>query len=113
MVLPQNEVIPRCARNPCNEGFVQYRGKCYRLNSAGPCEPVKLNPYIGVNEVTLEVECIHQGHLPTPPVPQADPNNPFPSRIDPDEAFKFPLKVCYIGGRRATKNECTAASAAE
>lgn len=114
LVLPPNEVIPKCARNPCNEGWVQFRGKCYQLNSLGPCQPVALNPYIGVNEVTLAVECINQNHLPAPPIP-VDPNAQRVGEEDeekPQEAFKFPIDACFIGGRRSNQMICKDAAEA-
>lgn len=66
LTLPVGQNIPECARNPCQrDGYVNFRGNCYLINKAGPCELSELSFVVGVNVTTLAVSCIAQNELTT------------------------------------------------
>ncbi|XP_033347698.1 uncharacterized protein LOC117232459 [Bombus vosnesenskii] len=86
VVLPKDEVIPKCVKNPCLEdGLVQYNNTCYPLRTTGgPCAP---NGVIGVNETTFDLECMSTDIAPF-------------IIIDP------PLRKCPVGSRRNVLGIC-------
>ncbi|XP_011314732.1 uncharacterized protein [Fopius arisanus] len=54
-ILWKNEVIPRCASNPCLlDGSVWFRGGCHHLNSRGPCQ----SGVVRVNYDTYQLDCL-------------------------------------------------------
>lgn len=58
VMLPKNEVIPKCIKNPClQDGLVQYNNTCYSLITNEYCG---LNEIIAVNKITFELECISE-----------------------------------------------------
>lgn len=58
LILPKNDVIPKCVASPCdNENFVHFGGKCHELDKPGPCPVPELENVVGVNETTLEIIC--------------------------------------------------------
>lgn len=84
VVLPKNEIIAKCIRNPClQDGIVQYNNTCYFLRTTdGPCAP---NKVIDVNTITFELECI--------------------SEIEPFIIIEIP-KQCPVGSRRDILGIC-------
>lgn len=63
LIMPKPEYMPKCKRNPCNEGSALYNGQCYKLNAeGGPCKPVvEAGGIFDINPATLEADCI-DGH---------------------------------------------------
>ncbi|XP_057337621.1 uncharacterized protein LOC130675788 [Microplitis mediator] len=63
VVLPSDDVVPKCKVNPCGEdGLVNYNGVCYYLRTkGGPCAP---DGVLGVNETTYEIQCISTDAAP-------------------------------------------------
>ena len=86
MVLPKNEPVPKCVKNPCTEeGEVKYNGVCYPLRTVGgPCAP---NGVLGINDTTFEVECV-------------------PMDIAPFVIIDVPNRPCPIGSRRNALGKC-------
>ncbi|XP_043255037.1 uncharacterized protein LOC122398860 [Colletes gigas] len=86
VVLPKNEAVPKCIKNPCNvNGLVPYNGTCYSLRTiGGPCAP---NGVLGVNETTFELECI-------------------PIDIAPFIIIQPPKRQCPLGSRRNSLGIC-------
>lgn len=84
VVLPKNEVIPKCIKNPClQDGIIQYNNTCYSLGTTGgPCAP---NEVIAVNTITFELECT--------------------SEIEPFIIIKI-SKECPVGSRRNILGIC-------
>ncbi|XP_011646152.1 uncharacterized protein LOC105432874 [Pogonomyrmex barbatus] len=88
VVLPKDEVVPRCVENPCLEdGVVPYNGTCYPLRTiGGPCAPTGV---LGVNETTFQLECI--------------PVNTAPFQI----LTTIPQGMCPPGSRRSMVGTCS------
>ncbi|KOC64739.1 hypothetical protein WH47_00242 [Habropoda laboriosa] len=86
VVLPKNEVVPKCEKNPCLvDGVVQYNNTCYSLRTVGgPCAPKGI---IEVNETTFELECV-------------------PSDIEPFIIIQAPKRQCPVGSRRNSVGIC-------
>ncbi|XP_025990423.1 uncharacterized protein LOC105208281 [Solenopsis invicta] len=86
VVLPENEMVPRCVENPClQDGMVQYNAKCYPLRKKGPCASNEM--ILSVNETTFQLECIDTSIGPL-------------YTIDP------PLNLCPKGSVRSTLGIC-------
>jgi hypothetical protein len=68
LIMQKNTAIPACVRNPCANGKVTYKQKCYSLKDQQPCrDPRNKKPLvIGVNETTLEIGCVPQDRGNTP-----------------------------------------------
>lgn len=95
LTLPEDSAIPKCESNYCNrDGQVRFNGRCYGLGTKGPCGLAELNSVIGVNETTLQVQCIVPSHLP-------QPSMALHTRFGDDD-----LMWCYNGSRRAYENKC-------
>lgn len=88
VILPKNEVLPRCMENPCLEdGIVPYNGICYPLRTiGGPCAPKGV---LGVNETTFQLECV--------------PVNAAPFVI----ITTVPERTCPPGSRRSVLGTCS------
>lgn len=86
VVLPKDEAVPRCVKNPCLEdGLVQYNNTCYPLRTiGGPCAP---DGVLGVNEVTFQLECV-------------------PTDIAPFIIIQAPKRQCPVGTRRNALGIC-------
>ncbi|OAD56935.1 hypothetical protein WN48_02460 [Eufriesea mexicana] len=86
VVLPKNEVVPKCVKNPCLEdGLVPYNNTCYRLKTIdSPCNP---DGIIAVNETTFELECV-------------------PTDIAPFIIIQAPKRQCPAGSRRNSLGIC-------
>lgn len=86
VVLPKEQAIPECVKNPCSEdGLVKYNDTCYPLRTiGGPCAPEGV---LGVNETTFDVECI-------------------PTDIAPFIIIQPPKRDCPVGSRRNALGMC-------
>ena len=86
VVLPKNESVPKCVKNPCTEeGEVKYNGVCYPLRTVGgPCAP---NGVLGINDTTFEIECV-------------------PMDIAPFVIIDAPHRPCPMGSRRNALGKC-------
>lgn len=82
LVLPENETMPRCVKNPClQDGMVPYNGACYPLQTIGiPCDP---NYRLEVDVTTFQLKCM--------PIPMY-------AFID-----NFASRDCPLGSRRSLK----------
>jgi len=82
LVLPENETMPRCIKNPClQDGMVPYIGACYPLETIGiPCDP---KYRLEVDVTTFQLKCM--------PIP-------YYSYID-----YFAKGDCPLGSRRSLK----------
>jgi len=119
LILPKNKVVPKCERNSCGQygdGYVPFKDACYKLHELGPCHLGELGAYVGVNEVTLAIECRVPANLPSPPTSQATPPTKAPASQRPDLGMRlgeeddteianentpvYPERACFIGGRR-------------
>lgn len=61
VMLPKNEVIPKCIKNPClQDGLVQYNNTCYSLITNESCALNEIVNKIAVNKITFELECISE-----------------------------------------------------
>ncbi|XP_074029306.1 uncharacterized protein isoform X2 [Leptinotarsa decemlineata] len=60
LIIERAEVIPKCVKNPCEDGYARYKGKCYEMGKPnGPCRPIQEGGGIfDVNATTLLVECL-------------------------------------------------------
>ncbi|XP_026478975.1 uncharacterized protein LOC113385350 [Ctenocephalides felis] len=58
LILPKGKAIPQCETNPCNENSALYRGICQSFGTIGTCRVPELGRVIGVNTLTLEVDCV-------------------------------------------------------
>lgn len=86
VILAKDEVVPRCAENPCLEdGVVPYNGTCYPLKTiGGPCDP---DGIISVNEDTFQLECV-------------------PTNVAPFIIIDVPRRTCPPGSRRSMLGVC-------
>lgn len=111
--MPSNSAIPLCALNNCGkDGQVRYAGKCYELGSRGPCGLGELNTELGVNETTLQIQCIVPRHLPQPGVIMrfGDEDDEAGNPLEPIEVPKVEITDCYNGSRRSYKRKCLESS---
>ncbi|CAK1552268.1 unnamed protein product [Leptosia nina] len=56
--LPHNSIIPVCVKNPCNDGFVVWKGTCQRLGSTAPCKIEFPPAVLWVNATTMSLGCV-------------------------------------------------------
>ncbi|CAK9822621.1 hypothetical protein ANTRET_LOCUS1112 [Anthophora retusa] len=86
VILPKNEVVPKCEKNPCLiDGEVKYNNTCYPLRTlGGPCAP---DGILEVNETTFDVECV-------------------PSDVEPFIIIQAPKRQCPAGSRRNSLGIC-------
>lgn len=106
LTLVKDNVIPVCVPNPCNvDGLVNFAGKCYQLDTQGPCPPTHIDNLVGVNETTLEVICtrgfINTRFSDTSTVPT--PVDATPTYVDGEYYRK---NECLLGGKRWKNERC-------
>ncbi|XP_019864617.1 uncharacterized protein LOC109593926 [Aethina tumida] len=60
LILKKEKAVPECTKNPCNDGFARFNGKCFELGKPnGPCLPeLHGGGIFGVNGTTLELGCL-------------------------------------------------------
>ncbi|KAK9890734.1 hypothetical protein WA026_012082 [Henosepilachna vigintioctopunctata] len=77
-----------CVKNPCQENYVRYNGRCYELgNSEGPCDKINgTTAFLQIDPDTLEVKCTK-------------------SSAGVLTLFNFPDR-CPPGSKRDSKNKC-------
>lgn len=113
IILPEDEIVPRCVENPCLEdGLVPYNDTCYPFGTRGPCASTEI---LDVNKNTFQLECIRilEERKGTTPYPLAlSPFGPFVTIINMPTIYTtsapgtIPDKPCRPGSRRSTQGKC-------
>lgn len=110
LVLPKNEVIPKCVPNRCDLNHVWFNEKCYELEKPGPCPYPEYPNVVSVNKTTLDIICtqgLGVNNLPETATTSTESSlaNRFGSP-KPDPELRYDENDCLVGGYRWTHGLC-------
>lgn len=113
LILLNNTVLPVCSPNYCGQdNYVLFRGRCHRLNTAGPCDLPELGVKVSVDAKNLQLDCLPKvvdtrfsGVNDTIMIPSTKPP---PSQFDIPDFFDYYYHedVCFRGGKRSYEGRC-------
>lgn len=86
-----------------------FRGKCHRLNSAGPCDLPELGVKVSVDAKSLQLDCLPKLSLGDRIGEQNNTTNAT-SAPEPAEPSLYDLyyyeDICFVGGKRSFEGKC-------